>query len=184
VEHPTSPPFPCEPIELSYFQEAPTRASRVVELPVSPARLFEVFADPASWPRWVPGIGSVHWTSPQPFEVGTTRTVVFWGGMEVYELFSRWEDGREMAFHFTGTNQEVWRSFGEHYLVDDLGDGRCRLTWTMAFETTGPAAKVFPLLRWMLAPTMGFYLALLKRYCRKLSTAPAAIAAGGSAASG
>ena len=173
MEHPASPPFPCEPIALSYFDEAPVRASRSVELPVSPARLFAIFADPASWPKWVPGIGSVHWTSPEPFEVGTTRTVVFWGGMEVYELFTHWEDGREMAFHFTGTNQEVWKAFGEHYLVEDLGDGRSRLTWRMAFETAGTAAKVFPLVGWMLGPTMSLYMTLLKRYCAR-HRAPAA----------
>lgn len=39
-----------------------------------------------------------------------------------------------MAFTFTGATQRVWWAFGEEYVVTDLGEGRCRLDWTVAYE--------------------------------------------------
>ncbi len=171
MSSPQAPAFPCEPVALSYFDQAPVRHRFQVELPVTPARLFEVFEDPESWPRWVPGIGRVIWTSPRPFGPGTTRTVQFWGGMEVYEVFSRWEAGREMSFYFTGTSEEVWRAFGEHYRVEDLGGGRCRLTWRVAFTPAGTFGRIYPLVGWMMRLALSTYMRLLRRYCARLPAA-------------
>ena len=116
--NPDLPYFPCAPTDAGFFDAAPVKNRYTVTLPVSPQRLFEIFEDPASWPRWAPGIGRVEWTSPRPYGVGTTRTVTFWGGMEVYEEFVRWAPGEEMAFVFRGITQEVWRRFGERYEVE------------------------------------------------------------------
>ena len=111
--NPTKPFFACGPTDLTLFDTARVRYRFSQELPVTPDVLFDIFEDPASWPRWGTGIGKVEWTSPKPYRVGTTRTVTFWGGMEVYEEFLAWERGREMAFVFYGHTQEVWKNFGE-----------------------------------------------------------------------
>ena len=126
--------FDCAEFGLDYFATAPVRFVYERELPVSPAVLFAIFEDEHSWPQWVPGIAKVDWTSPRPFGLNTTRTVTFTGGMEVYERFIGWEQGKHMAFCFTGATQRVWASFGENYEVEDLGNNRCTLRWTVAYE--------------------------------------------------
>ena len=157
----------CASSDASYFTDAPIRPRFPWELPVTPEQLFAVFEDPESWPKWVHGIGKVVWTSPPPYGVGTTRTVIFWGGMEVYEEFVVWEAGRRMAFVFYGTTQEVWKRFGEHYEVEPLPDGGCRLVWTVAYEPTGVFAKIHWMIGWMLKLNLSSYMWRLKRYCRR-----------------
>jgi hypothetical protein len=158
----------CAPSSLSLFEDAKVLLVFSVEIPVSPDRLFEVFEDPESWPRWAQGIGEVVWTSPRPFGVGTTRTVIFWGGMEVYEDFVVWEPGQEMGFVFYGTTQEVWTRFGEHYQVVDHGDGSCALTWTVAYDPTGVFARIHFLVGWMMKLNLRSYMWRLRRYCARL----------------
>jgi ribosome-associated toxin RatA of RatAB toxin-antitoxin module len=166
--NPDKPFVPCEPTELSFFGTARIRYQFTQVLPLSPDRLFEVFEDPESWPRWAPGIGRVEWTSDPPFCVGTTRTVMFWGGMEVYERFVAWERGQEMAFVFYGATQEVWTRFGEHYRVEDLGEGNCELTWTVNYDPTGVFGKIHFLFGWFMRLNLGSYMWRLKRYCARL----------------
>ena len=165
--NPDLPWFSCVPLTAATVIEQPVRFSYAVDLPITSAQLFEVFEDPDSWPKWAIGIGRVVWTSPKPFGVGTTRTVIFWGGMEVYEEFTAWESDRNMAFTFLGTSQEVWTSFAENYDVEPT-EGGCRLTWTVSYTPVG----VFGRIHWLIAPLMRFnlgtYMWWLRRYCRKL----------------
>ncbi len=165
--NPDLPYFETPPFGLDYFDDPPVKYVSEVELDVTPAQLFEIFEDEKSWPVWAKGIAKVDWTSPRPFQVGTTRTVTFIGGMEVYELFTAWERGREMAFCFTGTSQEVWKQFGEHYLVDDLGNGRCKLRWTVAYEPTGTFAKLHGIIRPIMSQAFSMYMRRLKKYSRR-----------------
>ena len=124
-----------------------------VELDCSPDQLFDIFEDPDSWPVWVSAIQNVEWTSPQPFGIGTTRTVTMIGGLEGYEEFIEWERGKRMAFKFTQSNKNSLTAFGEDYRVTDLGNNRCKLEWTMAMAPRG-ASKVFMTL---LKPLMGWF---------------------------
>jgi hypothetical protein len=166
--NPEKPFIACDPSALSLFEEARVRMVFSVDVPVTAVRLFEVFEDPASWPRWAHGIGKVQWTSPKPFQVGTTRTVTFWGGMEVYEDFVAWAHPREMAFVLYGATQEVWSRFGEHYRVVDKGDGSCTLTWTVAYDPTGVFARIHFLVGWLMKLNLNSYMWRLRRYCRRL----------------
>ncbi|MCO4745004.1 MAG: SRPBCC family protein [Proteobacteria bacterium] len=158
--------FHCETLTAEQIAEQPVMFRYEKELPCTPAQLFAIFEDPASWPKWAPGIGKVIWTSPKPYGIGTTRTVVFWGGTEVYEEFVKWDEGREMAFTFTGTSQEIWTSFGEHYKVEETPDG-CRLTWTVGYNPTGGFGRVHPMIRPIMKFNLGTYMWWLKRYVRK-----------------
>jgi hypothetical protein len=156
----------CEPIDEAYFASAPQRFHYDVLLPVTPEQLFQVFDDPTSWPSWAPGIANVEWTSPKPFGPGTTRTVTFWGGMEVYEDFFLYESPRQMAFGFTGTSEPVWRSFGELYQVSEHPDG-CRLQWTVAYEPIGPFGRAHFLIKPLMRIVLGWYMTRLRRYCQR-----------------
>lgn len=154
----------CTTFDRDFFQTAPCIFTNRVSLACTPEQLFEVFEDPASWPRWAPGIGEVEWTSPKPYGPGTTRTVRFWGGMSVYEDFFVFDAPREMAFRFYGTSERVWKAFGEHYAVEPTADG-CRLTWTVAYDPAGFIGS-WPI-RQVMKLNFKLYMALLKRYVRK-----------------
>jgi hypothetical protein len=164
---PSSPPFTCGAADMGFFATAAERYVTEVDLDVDPARLFAVFDDEASWPRWAkPGITHVAWTSPRPHGVGTTRTVRMLGGLEVYEHFFAWSPGREMAFHFTGTSQKVWDRFAERYEVTPLGEGKCRLKWTVAYEPAGGFGRVHFLVRPIMVRVFRRYLRNLAKYVR------------------
>lgn len=156
----------CEPLTVAQIAEQPVSFVFTVDLPCTPAQLFGVFEDPTSWPKWVPGIGEVIWTSARPYGVGTTRTVVFWGGTEVYEEFVAWDAPREMSFTFTGTSEAIWHAFGEHYLVDETENG-CRLTWTVGYAPRDGFARAHPVIRPVMRLVLGSYMRLLKRYVRR-----------------
>jgi hypothetical protein len=162
------PYLPCVPLTLDDFDRAPVRFTYTTELDCTPDALFDVFEDAESWPRWAIGIGRVIWTSPEPYGVGTTRTVVFWGGMQVYETFLDWERGRRMAFTFDGTTERVWTSFGERYTVEDLGGGRCRLTWLVAYTPAGWFGRLHGWIAPVMRFNLGTYMWWLRRYVARL----------------
>jgi hypothetical protein len=72
-----------------------------------------------------------------------------------------WNDGRELAFHLTGTTQKLWDAFAERYEVTSRGAGKCHLRWTMAYD---PAASL-AVIQLLAKPLMPF---ALRRYLRKL----------------
>lgn len=129
--------FPMKDIDLAYFDTADLRFETTVELNCTPERLFDIFEDAESWPIWVGSITHVEWTSPKPYDIGTTRTVTMQGGLEGYEEFIAWERGSRMAFKFVGANKDNIEVFGEDYIVKDLGNGRCELTWVVVMEPKG-----------------------------------------------
>jgi hypothetical protein len=157
----------CEPSDSTLFDTARIRYQFSRDLPVSPDVLFDIFEDPESWPKWATGIGSVEWTSPKPYQVGTTRTVRFWGGAEVYEEFIAWKRGKEMSFVFYGTSELIWTRFGEHYSVEPR-EGGCRLTWTVAYDPAGGFGRVHGLIGGVMRFNLGSYLWRLERYCRRI----------------
>jgi hypothetical protein len=169
--HPDKPYFACAPSDVSIFSTAPIVLTFQKDLPATPDQLFDVFEDPTSWSRWAHGIGRVVWTSPRPYGVGTTRTVYFWGGMEVYEDFIRWERGQEMAFVFYGTTQNVFDRFGERYRVQPMERG-CRLTWTVALEPASSWSGFAPLVVPLLRANLASYMWRLGRYVRSTVSLP------------
>ena len=168
---PGLPFFPCRTIDADFFESAPVRYVRRTRVEISAERLFEVFEDPDSWPQWAMGIGEVEWTSPKPYHPGTTRTVRFWGGMSVYEDFFVFDSPNEMAFRFYGISEKIWSAFGERYRVTALGPDACELEWTVAFEPAGFLKTFGWLTRPAFALNFHLYMALVRRYCRRLPPA-------------
>jgi hypothetical protein len=159
--------FPCRQFGMAEFDAAPYRYVTSVELPCTPEALFDVFEDPVSWTYWAVGIKKVEWTSPRPFGAGTTRTVTFADGTEVYERFIAWDRGRELAFVLEGHSNEIWHSFGERYRVRDLGNGRCHFEWTVCYEPRGPFAKAHPWVKPVMSLAFKVYLYRLKLWCKR-----------------
>jgi hypothetical protein len=124
----------CRPVDERIFESAPWRFVHTVDVPASAARTFsEALEDGAAWPQWFPGIREVRWTSPQPFGVGTTRTVVL-NSFTVQEHFFRWEPGRRFSFYATHISMPVGHVLAEDWLLTDTGPNRCRFTYTTAME--------------------------------------------------
>lgn len=126
-----------EPFDVDFFESAPQRRSYVLDLPVSPARVWRglTASNPLWWCRL---LSPAEYTSPRPYGVGTTRTVAVLGVLRFQERFIRWEEGRRKSFLVDRLNAPLYRRFGEDYLVE-RADGGCRFTWTFAYE---PALKV------------------------------------------
>ena len=158
--------YQLEDIDLDFIHQTRFSFPATVELDCTPDQLFDIFEDPHSWTVWAGAITKVEWTSPKPFGVGTTRTVTMSGGMIGVEEFIAWKRGERMAFKFTQCNKSMITAFGEDYVVTDLGNGRCRLQWTMAMQPRG-ASKVFmsgfkPVMGWFvqrLANNLAKYVA-------------------------
>jgi hypothetical protein len=45
-----------------------------------------------------------------------------------------WEQNKRFAFYFTETSLPIANAFAEDYLLEDLGNNRCKFTYTVSFE--------------------------------------------------
>jgi uncharacterized protein YndB with AHSA1/START domain len=135
----------CEKVGLEFFEQAPTIHRASVKIAATPDQVFAAFLDAEAWTKWAMPITGVDWTSYFPLEVGSTRTVHMRGGLVGYEEFLAYDHGTRMAFRFNEVSKEGIEAFAEDYHVTDLGDGKCRVDWTMAMkaggEKTGLRAK-------------------------------------------
>jgi hypothetical protein len=152
-------------VGMDYFDTAPIKTVSEITIDVSPDYLFDVFEDADSWPIWVDSITHVEWTSPKPFGIGTTRTVDLKGNMVGDEVFIAWDRGKLMAFCFTHSTAGVMSAFAELYEVEDLGDNRCHLRWTVGQTPAGLGKLLLPLSKPFLGKMFQKILVSLKDYC-------------------
>jgi hypothetical protein len=135
------PWFKAEPVDESFFDDAPSRIQRVFDIPKPATRVWSELtgANPLSWCRIT---DRIDWTSPAPFGVGTTRTVHALKGSNVMnEYFFRWDEGRRMSFYVVEASAPLFQRFAEDSLIEPTTDDSCRLTWTIAWE---PKAAMKP----------------------------------------
>ena len=90
----------CKKVGLSYLTQAKHRFYAVEVIKATPDQIFDAFEDPYSWTVWATPIQNVEWTSPKPFQLGTTRTVSMSGGIVGYEEFIAWERGKQYGILF------------------------------------------------------------------------------------
>jgi hypothetical protein len=157
----------CRKVDIDFFNEAPILIKSEVNLPCSAAALFRCFEDADAWAEWVSVIDKVEWTSPKPFNVGTTRTVYMPGGMVAHEEFIAWDEPRHIAFRFNQFNQKFLSAFAENYEVADLGNDRCRLVWTVGIEQKGMAGLLSPLLKPFIAWNLRKISKNLEKYIQR-----------------
>lgn len=142
----TTKMHPCRKVGLDYLETAPVRFSNTVAIALAPDELFGVLARADTWPRWAKVITHVDYTSPEPFGVGTTRTVTMRGGLVADETFLAWEPGRRLAFRFDAASTSALAAFLEVYTIVETPTG-CDLTWALAQELDGPSKVLTPLTR-------------------------------------
>lgn len=129
------------PQQRSYIEDENKILRVSYSFPFKKSVVWAALVDGDSWPKWLSGLEKVTWTSPQPFRVGTTRTVEGQGIME--EEFFIWDEGERMAFYVTATNMPV-KAFAEDYKLVDTPDG-CEIQW--AFRGDANFLVMF-LLKW------------------------------------
>jgi len=156
--------YPCKTVDMTFFDTAPFRYVAEVVVRASAADVFSSFENADDWPRWAMPILNVEWTAPQPFGIGTTRTVTMVGNLVGYEEFIAWERGREMAFCFTHASEDNIESFAERYQVEELDSSTCKVKWTMAMRPKGFSRYFLP----VFSPVMHIGVKLMLRKFAKL----------------
>ena len=129
--------FSCRAVDESFLASAPMRFVNEVVLDAPPEAVFRMFEDGDSWSKWIKGIKSVEWTSPKPFGVGTTRTVTL-DAMKVKEYFFIWEQNKRFTFYFVSTGVPFVKALCEDYVLEPVGDGKTKFTYTVACEPSLP----------------------------------------------
>ena len=134
------PWFKADPVDETFFETAATRIQSAFEVRRPAARVWSELTGPNPlW--WCRIIDRIDWTSPAPFEVGTTRTVHALKGTNVMnEHFFRWEEDRRKSFYVVESTAPLFQRFAEDYLVEPTSADSCRFTWTIAWEPK-PAMK-------------------------------------------
>jgi len=128
------PWFANEPVDESFFGTAPFKLSDTIEIGRPAAEVWaEITADDAL--HWCKMVGSLEWTSPRPFGVGTTRTVKALAGTnQLHEHFFLWEEGRRKSFYVIESTAPLFKRFAEDYLVEPVSDTSCRFIWRIVGE--------------------------------------------------
>ncbi len=126
-------------VDSDYPTVGPNQKTLVQAINVPSTTLFNCLADGPAWSEWL-GI-EVEWTTPEPRDVGTTRTVTT-KGQQIDEFFFTWDEGERMGFRFDRTTLPV-SAFAELYECVPTGANSCELRWSYAFEWGGPLAPVF-----------------------------------------
>jgi uncharacterized protein YndB with AHSA1/START domain len=126
------------PESLAFVDLAPMRAEATRELDASPETVFDVLADADSWPRWFPNMQHCRWLTPPPHGVDSQREVRV-GPLHVVERFIVWDRPRRWGFTFTAATPPIARAGAELVTLEPVGDGRTRVTYTMALEPPAPA---------------------------------------------
>jgi len=122
-------------VDEAFLATAPTRFVDTfdVELPAQTVWSELTRDDTLDWCRGL----RIDWLTPRPLGVGTRRQAKLFGVfLRVQEQYFVWEEGRRMAFFVTAVRPPAYRRSAEDYLVEELDAGRCRFTWTLAFELT------------------------------------------------
>lgn len=112
-------------VDADYLNADATPPHVRQRLEVPAALVWAALLDAKAWTQWLT-IESVTWTSPEPFGVGTTRTVVA-GGQTIEETFYAWEEGHRMAFRFEKTSLPIAAAAEDYRVVE--AHGGCELRW-------------------------------------------------------
>jgi carbon monoxide dehydrogenase subunit G len=139
--------YSCDRVGDAFVDEAPIRLVNSVDIEATPEQIWAALEDASAWPRWATVIKNVEWTSPQPFRVGTTRTVTMVGKMIGFEEFIAWEPYRRMAFRFNEATMDGVSAFAERYTIDPVTPTRTHVTWVMAMAPKGVSKLIVPVTR-------------------------------------
>lgn len=127
----------------------PFTSRHVALLPATPDRVFEVLADEAPWPEWLPNLQRSRWLTSEPHGVGSLRRVDLAGGFRGLEHVVGWEPGVRMTFFLSRANIPLLSHLSEDIQLTPEGR-HTRVTWQVHYQ---PRRALRPL-RAALAPAL------------------------------
>lgn len=154
--------FALKPADVGFFTSAAHVFRYVKHFDATPAQVWESLQSDESLAAWGKTVGSLTWTSPRPFGVGTTREVGT-GPALVREQFFEWTEGSGYSFFATEANLPLFRRFAEDYRIEPDGTGT-RFTWLVAIEPVSALKLPFKVLGPVLKAAFGRAAADGQRY--------------------
>jgi hypothetical protein len=127
--------FALETADAGFLDSAPHVFRYEKHYDATPQQVWESLQSDESLAAWGKTVGSLTWTSPRPFGVGTTREVGT-GPSTVHERFFRWDEGSGYSFYVCEANLPLFKRFAEDYRVEPDGAGT-KFTWVVAIEAAG-----------------------------------------------
>jgi hypothetical protein len=123
-----------EPVELSFFDNAPQVVRRYAHVAAARDRVFAAVAtDPAGWGGWFPGFSDDgRWETPPPHGVGSVRNVRSFR-VRFTETILAWDDNERWAFRLDRASFPLAKAFAEDYRFSDDGSGTM-VSWTVAMD--------------------------------------------------
>lgn len=129
-----------------WIHAAPFIASETRVIEASPEEVFAALADHVNWPKWFTNIESI-----EPGEtaagVGATRRVNINKRVSVDEEFIVWEPNERWGFTIESATIGGLNSMNELVTIDDRGDGRVAVTYTMGIDAKFPVSVVLKVAR-------------------------------------
>lgn len=135
-----------DPTDLSYFDRAPVRIVASATVPTTPAAVFDLFADAASWPSWFPRMKRAAWLGATTGGVGAEREVGLGVLGRFRERMIAWEPGARFAFTMIGTTSPLVRLLAEDYRLVAVAGGT-RIDWVMAATPSTLGRVGMPVMR-------------------------------------
>ena len=121
------------PADESFFTTAALVLAASIELPHSPAQVWEALTDDRLG-AWMAIVDRGQWLEPGPRSRGARRTVRLLRCVTIEEEFHIWEESRRIGFRALRLRPRVARAWAEQAQLDALPDGRTRLTYTIAID--------------------------------------------------
>lgn len=139
--------FALESFDEDFFTTAPLLHVIDIVVPGSPREVWAEFTRQNTL-DWCRALKSVTYTSPEPHQVGTTRSVVLApGAVKMDEFFFIWDEDDAAqtyrhAFRGVRANVPGLKHFGELAEVTPAANGS-RIVWTFAIQNIGPQLPSF-----------------------------------------
>ena len=127
-----------------WIHSAPVQASATRELDASPGEVFEALCDHESWPEWFETIKKVERFGSIETGVGSNRRVFINDRIAIDEEFNVWEPNTAWGFTILSMKLPVLKSMNELVTIEDLGEDRSKVTYTMGIA---PKALFVPLVK-------------------------------------
>jgi hypothetical protein len=136
-----------------FLTAAPFRYVNTIDVAAPPDKTWAALTADDTLVSWSPLVTRLHWTTPRPFGVGTTREVTILRLITARERYYRWEQGRRKTFTAVQVTVPGVRGLAEDYVVEPTPDGS-RLIWTLGLEPHPVLRSILrlanPITAWMI----------------------------------
>jgi carbon monoxide dehydrogenase subunit G len=127
-----------------WIHTAPIQITATREMSATADEVFAALADHETWPEWFPSIQRVERFGDLHEGLGSNRRVFINKRVVIDEEFNVWEPGKQWGFAVVASSVGGLRHMSELVTIEDIGNDRVRVTYTMGIE---PKPVLAPILR-------------------------------------